>query len=185
MGQNTQIQPQQIDRTGLLRAAATSMSTALVLAVLGSSNMMYYFGLFFGLVSIIFMIGALINNKWTRRQIEGLNSGLNMIFLLMSIISIITNWTKFTGNLNSLIKNGNLPSWFGWAYLNIPVPWIIVFAIIFAIVVIIELRGRLKTTPQRSPTNLVVSSIGLFIGVLYVVFPFTNLAAESACQNSY
>jgi hypothetical protein len=87
----------------LFRQSATSMSagvallsTGILLVAKGTASQLPVIGLAFCVLSVIFLISALVQLFWPKisNLVVELGDSLTALFLLINIISIIQNWSK-------------------------------------------------------------------------------------------
>lgn len=176
------IRNQQIDRFAMMRAAATAMASALLLAVIGSPPAVYYLGFFFVVMAFVLMVGSIIRIPWLSDQLDSFSIGLPYAFLMISLASIVRNWAQFSKSIDSLVSGGLLPNWLGASYFWTPLPWILLFALVFGILVIIDARSQAKMHGRERQVIRVISAIALFCGILYISFRSVNLSIESTAE---
>jgi|WetSurMetagenome_2_1015567.scaffolds.fasta_scaffold132292_2 hypothetical protein len=96
----------------MFRASATSLSSGLLLILIGGSLMTYILGIFFMVMAVLFLIGG-IGIPWISSQLDIFNKNMAIIFLEITALSILRNWTNITNNVDGLISSGAAPNWLG------------------------------------------------------------------------
>jgi hypothetical protein len=176
------IRNHQIDRFAMMRAAATSMASALLLAIIGSPPAVYYVGFLFVVMAFVFIVGAVIRIPWLSHQLDSFSAGLPSAFLIISLVSIVHNWARIAQNMALLVSGGVLPNWLVLSYFYTPLPWILLFALFFLILVIRDTRSQAQAQGRQRQVIRIVGAIALFCGILYTSIPYVNLSIESVAE---
>ena len=116
----------------LARSAATSMSSGLLLIIVGGTQLIYILGIFLMVLAIIFAI-SMVEIPWLSEQLRDFSKIMSINFLWISIISVMRNWTRISSDVNSLTTKPNMPNWLGYIFSTKSPYWLLWGVLIFGL----------------------------------------------------
>lgn len=180
--ENTVVEHKKTDWMTLAKAAATSMSSGLLLIIVGGSTPVYALGILFVILAIAFAL-AMTGIPWLSEKLSNLNQSISMLFLWIGIFSILRNWTQITTNMGSLITEKHAPSVLGVIFSTSNYLWMLLGLTIFGLLITFLLgkdlikniaENRSKVGKQKRMINIVAVTAG-FIGEWLIIFPFNHV----------
>lgn len=157
--ENSEKRPQS-DMISLFRQAATAMSAGVLLIIIGTPPQIVWIGFFFSILSMVLLVAALFQiipkcHKFSEVMAK-FNNELTILFILISLISVIRNWVAITTSINNAsgkIVNQQvlcIQSFSSHAILY----WVIVFGILFCIVASFDITRIIKRALQKSGSKI-------------------------------